>query len=69
MVLGSGSGLGLGLGLGRAVNPNQAALWAYVTAKLVDVISSSDPDTTIFRNQVRGGRGRLRARTRPQVGT
>ena len=29
-----------------------AALWAYVTAKLVDVISSSDPDTTIFRNQV-----------------
>ena len=29
-----------------------AALWAYVTAKLVDVISSSDPDTTLFRNQV-----------------
>ena len=40
-------------------NPNQ----------LVDVISSSDPDTTIFRNQVRGGRGGLRARARPQVGT
>lgn len=29
-----------------------AALWAYVTAKLVDVISSSDPDTTMWRNQI-----------------
>jgi CRP-like cAMP-binding protein len=27
-----------------------SALWAYVTAKLVDIITNSDPDTTIFRN-------------------
>ena len=33
-------------------------------SQLVGVISSSDPDTTIFRNQVPGGRGRLRAGTR-----
>ena len=29
-----------------------AALWAYVTAKFVDVISSSDPDATLWRNQI-----------------
>ena len=29
-----------------------AALWSYVTAKFVDVISSSDPDATLWRNQI-----------------
>ena len=29
-----------------------AALWAYVTAKFVDVISSSNPDATLSRNQI-----------------
>ena len=29
-----------------------AALWSYVTAKFVDVISSSNPDATLSRNQI-----------------